>query len=135
VRIDAVVPGLTARLGRSPTVAEIAGAVGSDNESVLMALEARSAATVASLDDVSAAGGAGVSNVGAAAEEPGFERAEDRAVLEPALRALSARERLVLDLRFGEDMTQSEIAEGLGVSSMHVSRILRRALERVAGAV
>jgi RNA polymerase sigma-B factor len=134
-RIDAALPGLTARLGRSPALAEIASAVGSDNEAVLMALQARSAAAIASLDEMAASGDTRVANLAPGAEEPGFERAEHRAVLEPALRALPGRERLVLDLRFGEDMSQSEIAEGLGVSQMQVSRILRRALERIAGAV
>jgi RNA polymerase sigma-B factor len=135
VRIHAAVPGLTARLGRSPSLAEIAGAVGTDIEGVMSALEARSAAAVVSLDEAAASGDGRIANLAPGAEDPGFERAEDRAVLEPALRALPARERLVLDLRFGEDMTQSAIAEGLGVSPVQVSRILRRALERAAGAV
>jgi RNA polymerase sigma-B factor len=64
-------------------------------------------------------------------EDPGYELAEYSASLAPELRALSERDRLVLHLRFVEDMTQSEIAEHIGVSQMHVSRLIRRALERV----
>ena len=51
--------------------------------------------------------------------------------LEPTLQALPVRDRIVLHLRFVEDMTQAEIAERVGVSQMHVSRLIRRALERL----
>ena len=64
-------------------------------------------------------------------EEEGFERAEERATLAPLLAHVSYRERLVLTLRFGEDMTQAEIGERIGVSQMQVSRLIRQALIRL----
>jgi RNA polymerase sigma-B factor len=64
-------------------------------------------------------------------DDPGYELAEYSATLAPELRALPERDRLVLHLRFVEDLTQSEIAEQIGVSQMHVSRLIRGALERV----
>jgi RNA polymerase sigma-B factor len=132
VRVDAVVPALTARLGRSPSVAEIADAVGSDSESVLAAVEARSADAMASLDEVAASEDDHPALAPLAVEEAGFARVEARARLQPALRSLSPRQRLVVDLRFREDMTQSEIARTLGVSAAQVVRILRGALDRAA---
>ena len=64
-------------------------------------------------------------------EEDGFERAEQRATLAPLLAHVSSRERLVLTLRFGEDLTQAEIGERIGVSQMQVSRLIRQALIRL----
>ena len=64
-------------------------------------------------------------------EDPGFERADARATLEAGLSDLPARERVILHLRFEEGLTQSQIAEQVGVSQMHVSRLIRRALERL----
>jgi RNA polymerase sigma-B factor len=62
-------------------------------------------------------------------EDPGYELVEHGAVLGPAMRALSERERLILQMRFVQDMTQSEIANRIGISQMHVSRLIRKALE------
>ena len=64
-------------------------------------------------------------------EDEGFELIEDKLALEGVLPQLDARERLVLQLRFVDDLTQSQIAERIGHSQMHVSRILRRTLERI----
>ena len=130
VRVETALPNLTARLGRSPTITEIADAVGADHESVLEALEARSAAAVASLDQALEEGEDPL--LDAAVEDPEFTRAEQRAALEPALRTLTPRERRVLELRFGDGLTQAEIGARLGISQMQVSRILRRALDRAA---
>lgn len=132
VRIETTMPRLTAQLGRSPTIAEIAEAVEADHESVLEALEARSAAAVASLDQ--AFEDEGDPAIDAVFEDPEFARAEQRAALEPALRTLTPRERRVLDLRFAEGLTQAEIGAQLGISQMQVSRVLRRALDRAAHA-
>jgi RNA polymerase sigma-B factor len=130
IRLDGALPKLTAELGRSPTITELAGAVDTDHESVLEALEARSAASVASLDQAFEDGGE--SGHGAGADDPGFDQAEQRATLEPALRRLTSRERIVLELRFEAGLTQAEIASHVGVSQMQISRILRGALERAA---
>ena len=64
-------------------------------------------------------------------EESGFRRAEEHATLEPLLARISPRERLVLRLRFVEDLTQAEIGERIGVSQMQVSRLIRQALARM----
>ena len=61
-------------------------------------------------------------------EDERFDLVEYGAILEPALRALPRRERLILRMRFDRDMTQGEIAQALGMSQMHVSRLLRRSL-------
>ena len=65
------------------------------------------------------------------AEDPGFRHAEDAATVERLMRVLSAREREVLRLRFAEDLTQSEIGERVGVSQMHVSRLIRQSVARL----
>jgi RNA polymerase sigma-B factor len=60
-----------------------------------------------------------------------YEVSEDRAVLAPGLKALDARERRIIHLRFWEGLTQSQIAQQVGISQMHVSRLIRRSLEKV----
>ena len=67
-------------------------------------------------------------------EDPGFELVEDRAALDAGAEVLDEIEREVLRLRFAEDLTQSKIAEQVGYSQMHVSRILRRALGKLRDA-
>jgi len=62
-------------------------------------------------------------------EEHEYELSEDRAVLEPGFRVLDDRERTILHLRFFEGLTQSQIAQQIGISQMHVSRLIRRSLD------
>jgi RNA polymerase sigma-B factor len=136
LRVDRTASELSLTSGRAPTVSELAAAVGVSEEQVLDALGAASAYRAGSLDAPrSAQGGedAGESLVGDALgiEESGFERAEERAALAPLLALISPRERLVLTLRFGEDLTQAEIGERIGVSQMQVSRLIRAALARL----
>ena len=64
-------------------------------------------------------------------EEHQYEVSEDRAVLEPGFRVLDDRERRILHLRFFEGLTQSQIAQQVGISQMHVSRLIRRSLEKI----
>jgi RNA polymerase sigma-B factor len=64
-------------------------------------------------------------------EDMGFERAEDRASLEPAIGTLPERERDILRMRFEDGMTQSQIAERVGVSQMHVSRLIRKSIDQL----
>ena len=66
-----------------------------------------------------------------AIEDPGFGVAEDAATVQRLMRVLSDREREVLRLRFEEDLTQAEIGDRVGVSQMHVSRIIRQAITRL----
>jgi RNA polymerase sigma-B factor len=125
---------LGARLGRSPSLAEVAESLGVEVEDVLEALEASTAYGSVSLDAPRGGNGEGEPDTffdSVGAEDDGYERVEDLNAVFPALDVLPEREREIVHLRFYEDLTQSEIAERIGVSQMHVSRLLRRALERV----
>ena len=134
LRVDRAVTRLSVGKRHSPSVGEIAEAVGASEEQVLEALEAAGAYRAGSLDAPRIAQGAhdGESLADTLGEEEsGFRRAEERATLEPLLARISARERVVLELRFGEDLTQAEIGERIGVSQMQVSRLIRQALVRL----
>ncbi len=117
---------LSQRLGRSPTVKELAAETGVGEDAVLEALEAGHAYRSTSLDSPGPEGETLGNRLGTNDLE--FDNAEDRAVLLPHLAALPARERLILKLRFVDDLTQSEIAARVGLSQMHVSRLLARSL-------
>ena len=136
--VEETITKLGSKLERSPTVAEIADRLGLSQDDVLEALEASDARRTMSLDQPSAGedpGDSGAIGERVGDEDPGFELVEERSAIRAGARLLSDLEREVLRLRFVEDMTQSRIAAEVGYSQMHVSRILRRALERVrAGA-
>jgi RNA polymerase sigma-B factor len=127
---------LPAKLGRSPTPRDVAVAVGVPVEQVLEAMEAATAYDTSSLDAPRSAGedeqGGWTLGDAVATEEPGYELVEISETIRGTLRALPDRERLILKLRFEQDLTQAEIAERVGVSQMHVSRLLRRSLDRLA---
>jgi RNA polymerase sigma-B factor len=123
---------LQGSLGRSPTIAELAEWTKRSREEVIEALDARMAYDAASLDASRHDGdddGGWLATLGEVDQR--FEMVEYQAVLERTLRALPARERVLLHLRFSEDMSQSDIAKTLGFSQMHVSRLLRRAIARL----
>jgi RNA polymerase sigma-B factor len=122
---------LQAELGRSPTIAEIAKRIDASSEQVIEAMDARLAYRVDSLDAPAEPGDERHSWRMAGTIDTGFDTAEQSAFLSRALKALSARERALVQLRFEEDMSQSEIGRCLGISQMHVSRLLRRALARM----
>src|SRR5947199_3975886 len=137
VRLSKLVEQLTVQLGRSPTIAELAKAAGVEEEEVLEALESGRAYTSLSL---SVGGGGGddedidpLESLGT--EEHQYEVSEDRAVLAPGFKALDERERKILQLRFFEGLTQSQIAQQVGISQMHVSRLIRRSLEKIREAI
>ena len=119
---------LTSRLSRSPTIAEIAKELETTPEEVLEAMEVGSAyATVSlsahptgedQLDPLETIGG----------DDENFERSEDRAALAPALAQLPEREREILRMRFEEGLPQTQIAQRVGLSQMHVSRLIRKSL-------
>ena len=134
VRVARSVPDVARRLGRQPTVAEIATAVGCTEDEALDALRAATAYRAASLDAPQRADddGSGIT----LSETIGYDddrlaTVEQRADLSDLVDRLSARERAVVRLRFERDLTQSEIADVLGLSQLHVSRILREAMERL----
>ena len=121
---------LTTRTGRSPTVPELAQYLELSTEDVLDGLEAAAAHHSSSLD-IPQDDGDGESGTLAdwfGHEDAGFRRVEDAATVAAAMQTLSERNRQVLELRFFEDLAQSEIAKRIGVSQMQISRILRRAI-------
>jgi RNA polymerase sigma-B factor len=126
---------LTQRLGRSPRVSEIAEKTRFTEVEVLEALDAAGAREALSLD----AGPGGDEDAPTydqrlGAEDERFELVELGASIADAFAALPERERMVLHLRFVEDMTQTAIAERVGVSQMHVSRLIRRSLRHLRSA-
>ena len=118
---------LTGELHRSPTVREIADRVGIAPEDVLEVLEAQAAFSARSLDDEGDDDHGGVAST-LGFEDPGMEEVEYRESLRPLLDKLPERERQIIMMRFFKNMSQSEIAEQVGISQMHVSRLLARAL-------
>jgi RNA polymerase sigma-B factor len=132
MQVNRAIPVLTGRLGRSPTPAEIAEHIQASSEEVLEALEAAVAYEPASLDTSPGAEDddeAWAHTIGS--EDPGYELVEYGATLAPAMSALPKREQIILHMRFVEDMTQSQIAERIGISQMHVSRLIRKAIEEM----
>lgn len=128
---------LATGLGRTPTVADVASATGIPREEVIEALEAARSYKPTSLD----------APIGDSSSEPTplrdtlgstdhhYDYVEIGATVAPAFRHLPEREQQIVQLRFFEDLTQAEIATRLGISQMHVSRLLRRALDDLHGAV
>lgn len=132
--VDGAIVKLSHDLERSPTVGEIATMLGLGDAEVLEAFEASAARRTVSLDQPSAGAEPGeqtpmTERIGD--DDPGFELVEDRAAIDASAGVLDDTEREVLRLRFAEDLTQSKIAERVGYSQMHVSRILRRALGKL----
>jgi RNA polymerase sigma-B factor len=124
---------LSRELGRAPTLAELAERSGATPEQVLEAREAAGAYRAVSLDrprDDDDDGDGGMRDA-FGVEDPGFGVAEDAATVERLMRVLTSREREVLRLRFAEDLTQSEIGARVGVSQMHVSRLIRQAVAQL----
>jgi RNA polymerase sigma-B factor len=133
IRVNDSMDTMSRRLGRAPTPAELAGDLGEPMESVLEALEAARAHDAMSLDMPRTVGegdaGTYADTVGAPDDQ--YELLEYTSAIAGTFRALPERDRHVLRLRFEEDLTQSQIAARVGVSQMHVSRIIRRALDRL----
>ena len=124
---------LWARLGRSPTVADIAGALDRSHEEIVEALQATEGRSVRSLDapvhdeeEDSASAGDLIGR-----HDAEFDRVEAGVTIERLTGVLDDRAREILRLRFQEDLLQSEIAEQVGCSQMHVSRIIRSSLEKL----
>lgn len=132
-QIDSVTADLTNQMNREPTVEEIAAAMGCDEDDVTEALEAghnRHPVSLnqspSSIDDDAPAPAEMLGR-----EDSRYELAESRIMLRDAMEELSDEEQLVIQLRFRDELTQSEIAEKIGHSQMHVSRMLRRILDRI----
>jgi RNA polymerase sigma-B factor len=134
LKVERATAELPAKLGHTPTVHEIGQRIEATDEEVLEAMHASQGHHAVSLDATSTLGDG---------DEPGplrdrigeddlsFDTVEYGEAIAPVLAEISERDRTVLHLRFVEDMTQSEIAERVGVSQMHVSRILRSTIEKL----
>lgn len=131
VRLSRVLDELTSELGRSPTVQELAEATGAEEEDVIDALDSAHAYSTRSLEAPLGDAESLVDRLGE--EEPGYEDVEQSSLLVAGLDALDERERRIVELRFFEEMTQSQIAAEIGISQMHVSRLLRHSLEVMRG--
>jgi RNA polymerase sigma-B factor len=128
--IDRAVDALPTKLGRAPSAADVAAHTGLEVEEVLEAMEAASARRPYSLDaSVGPDEDAAVLADTIGDLDPAFQTVEYGEAIARTLELLPERERLILNLRFVEDLTQSEIADRIGISQMHVSRLLRRALD------
>ena len=137
LRVDQTVTRMSLGERHAPTVSEIARVVEASEEQVLEALEAMGAYRASSLDAPRSTRDEETESAAEAlgTNDGGFDRAEERATLEPLMDRISERERTVLRLRFGEDLTQAEIGERIGVSQMQVSRLIRQALVRLRAGV
>ena len=130
--LSQVIDTLTQELGRSPNIAELAAEVEASEEDVLEALEAGQAYRFASLD-APAPGDSATGDLGdrLGREDSELARAEERATLDPLLEQLPHRQRQIVQLRFFDGLTQSEIARRLGISQMQVSRLLTKSVAQL----
>jgi RNA polymerase sigma-B factor len=130
LRMTRLIPELSQELGRSPTIQELANRLEATPEDILEANDAAQAYSTASLDaPIGEEGRSPMETIGG--NDPSLELVDQWTAIAPAIKDLSDRERRVLFLRFFSEKTQSEIAQEIGVSQMHVSRILSQTLERL----
>jgi RNA polymerase sigma-B factor len=131
LKLDRTVERLTSELGRAPTPGELAERTGASLEQVVEALGAASAHYPDSLDrPVGEDGDDGIGML-LGGEERGYEDVENTELVDGLLATLPDRERTILRLRFEEELTQAEIGRRLGVSQMHVSRLIRQAIAQL----
>ncbi|MGW4243782.1 RNA polymerase sigma factor SigF [Nocardia sp. NPDC004722] len=132
LRIGAAIDALSQQLGRSPTAKEIAAELGIDADEVTQAVIAGNAYQPSSIDAVSVGRDTEASLLDTLGEEESqFDRVEEYVAIRPLLAGLPERERRILTMRFFESMTQTQIAQQMGISQMHVSRILSKTLARL----
>jgi RNA polymerase sigma-B factor len=134
LRMGTVVNGLSQELGRSPTIPEIAARAEVSVDEVLEAMEAGRAYRFSSIDAPTGDDEDRVASPAAAQlgeDDTGLEEVEQRMLLSPLIASLPKREQMIIHLRFFRGMTQSEIASRLGISQMHVSRLLARSLAQL----
>jgi RNA polymerase sigma-B factor len=132
MQIGAATAELTQSLGRSPTPRELAETIGCTVEEIIEGIESSNAYSTLSLDasdESDDGGGSMLDAIGI--EDEGLEHVEIRESLKPLLDALDPREKKILLLRFFRNKTQTQIAAEIGVSQMHVSRLLSRTLEQL----
>ncbi|MGV0790265.1 SigB/SigF/SigG family RNA polymerase sigma factor [Mycolicibacterium sp. XJ1819] len=136
LQVNRISAELSQRLGHAPTASEIAEYLGVPREQVVQAVIAGanystlSTGMPARRDDESASVGDAVGE-----DDAGFDKVLDIETVRPLIAAMPERQRTIITLRFFEDMTQSQIAERVGCSQMHVSRLLAQALATLRGQV
>ena len=137
MEVTKTVERLYARLGRSPSPRDIAEETGFTLEEVLEAMDLSTAYSPTPLDAPFGGDDDGARTLGETlgSDEGGYELVELGHSVAPAFRALPKREQAILKLRFVDDLTQAEIADRVGISQMHVSRLIRRALGQLSEAV
>jgi RNA polymerase sigma-B factor len=135
LKLSRLLDELTGDMGRSPTITELAQAAGVDEEDVVDALESSQAYTARSLSTPTDEDGDADLLDTLGANESGYDEVEDSSLVVSGLDTLDERERRIVELRFFEGLTQSQIAAEIGISQMHVSRLLRRALETMRGRI
>ncbi len=125
---------LSQSTGRSPTVAELATHLDVSDEEILEGLESAQAYATLSLDasssDAAEEGGSSLADT-LGEDDPGLGEVETRETLHPLVATLPVREQRIIHMRFYENMTQAQIAEQIGVSQMHVSRLLAKSLAQL----
>ncbi|MGV0625443.1 RNA polymerase sigma factor SigF [Mycolicibacter minnesotensis] len=133
LRLGVATAELSQRLGRAPTASELARELELAHDEVVEGLVAGSSYNTLSIDSGSNAAEDDVRSIAdtLGAADAGMDRIEDRETLQPLLSALPERERTVVMLRFFESMTQTQIAERIGISQMHVSRLLAKSLAKL----
>lgn len=131
VRLNRIIEHMTVDLHRSPTIAELATAAAVSEEEVVEALESGRAYSSVSIFS----GGSGEDEESLELldclghDEQAYDVVEQRRMLAPAMERLDPRERLILHLRFFEGMTQTQVATRIGISQMHVSRLIRKSID------
>jgi RNA polymerase sigma-B factor len=131
VRLDTDTRVLGAELGRSPTPLELAERAGATVEQVIEALAAHTAHRADSLDRPVTENGDTAINLLDGGDDPGYTHSDNAALVDSLLTTLPYREETILRLRFEKEFTQAEIGERLGISQMHVSRLIRKAIAQL----
>ena len=136
MQISGATAELTQSLGRAPTPSELASVIGCSVDDVIEGIESSNAYSTLSLDAGDNTDQGGMSMLDTMGiDDLGIEHVELRESLKPLLESLPAREKNILMLRFFKNMTQSQIAAEIGVSQMHISRLLNKTLEHLRGSL
>jgi RNA polymerase sigma-B factor len=135
LRLSRTLDQLTTELGRSPTIAELAAAAGVDEEDAIDALDSMNAYSTRSLHAPFDDSSDDSLSERLGADELGYAEVEEGSIVSAGLDVLDERERQIVELRFFHELTQSQIASEIGISQMHVSRLLRRALATMRGRI
>ena len=130
--VEAAIAEIEPSLGRPPTTWEVAAYLRVPSETVVEALEVAGTRAIAAYDELGVDDADVPRTQSLGAEDPGYALVDDLATIGPAFATLPAREREILRLRFGGEMSQTEIAKRLGVSQMQISRLIRKALDAMA---